>query len=92
MNKSQSQFRTQKSEIYNASQKSSQRVAKKLVGNEDDEAIQISNLKQVLNAKNQIRKSGLMSSHKTFSGVRNSADFSNAATSFDDYQLPEHAA
>ena len=95
MNKSSNQFLRQKSEIYNSSQRSSSRAARQLLTNDDieTEAVQIQNLKEVLNARNSANiKMHAKSSQGTFhTDKRRSTDYGKKSKDFlAHYSLPEH--
>ena len=95
MKRSSKTFASQKSEIYKSSCKSSQRIADKILSLDDHEleAVQIQNLKEVLNAKNA---SNMRSAHsKTAYGSVGKKKGSKAPKESDmgiSYSLPEHAA
>ena len=75
MKKSSKTFASQKSEIYKSSCKSSQRAADKILSLDevDIEAVQIQNLKEVLNAKNAVNMRSTKSASKTFGKKRGSS-------------------
>ena len=75
MKKSSKTFASQKSEIYKSSCRSSQKAADKILSLDevDSEAVQIQNLKEVLNAKNAINIRTTKTASKTMSKKRGSS-------------------
>ena len=95
MKKSSKTFASQKSEIYKSSCRSSQRAADKVLSLDemDIEAVQIQNLKEVLNAKNAVNMRSVKTASKTMGKKRGSSKpYNDGKDSEVAYSLPEHAA
>ena len=75
MKKSSKTFASQKSEIYKSSCRSSQRAADRILSLDDVdvEAVQIQNLKEVLNAKNAVNMRTTKTASKTIGKKRGSS-------------------